>query len=309
MLTGFQLDSNSKSVPFGTRIVVTLSSPGEDSFTFAISSGELIQNYISKPSSPKPQLSDEIWLEPTPDSDTQRFVIHTPEGQRIIVGDFPDPVSFEITVERKFANKWMTTNKVLVVVEKNKNQIFQAREFAPKSEALEVESEKKIINESLPKPEADEVIESDNLINEELVQINYELIEPNDDPIPPQRKSFRRTRNFALIILIFLGIFILTPLSLVHPEIPEDEKSKIVIVLPVKEPIVGQTIAASLNDSDGKISDYLGVVENKSKDTYLLRNGENFIQVNVTQIQGRVVISIPLVGTIFSKVFGFFQSG
>ena len=78
----------------------------------------------------------------------------------------------------------------------------------------------------------------------------------------------------------------------------EPKKINVVISLPIAEPSVGDNVVATLIDVDGNSFNYVGKVENKSKDTYLVSNAETIIQVDATQIKGRVLIKIPFVGIL-----------
>ena len=334
MITGFQLDSKSKSVPVGLRIVLTLRSPDKDTFTLAISALGVIQNYAHQPRPPKADPKDEVWIEPTPESKSQRFVIHTPGNQRILLGDFPFQIAIEISVEREVPTGWLTTNKVLIVLDKNDIEILQAREFALdyqqpevasaaglnsteiiQSEFDEVDSEE-IQSEpsdevSVSEPNFVEISESvDNL--KQKIQSDFETLDRDELPVEvsvsssqlsnvtkPQKKLSRVLKFVAAIILIMIPIAIFSPISFIPLDQPEKENSKLVVTWPTADTVVGDKVVASLIDLDGITKNYLGIVENKSSTAYLLRTGEDFIQVDLDQIRGHVIISIPFIGSLF----------
>ena len=131
MFTGFQLDTTSKQLPLGVRIVVTLNSQDEESFTFAITPQGISRNFKPEIAGPQPVASDVVTIEHTPSSLAHRFIIHLPEDQRIFIGDFPQRVAFEITIERQAITYWLPSNRVLVVVDGNQCDLFQAKEFSP----------------------------------------------------------------------------------------------------------------------------------------------------------------------------------
>lgn len=131
MFTGFQLDTTSKPLPLGVRIVVTLNSQDEEPFTFAITPLGISRNFKPEIAGPQPVASDIVTVERTPSSLGHRFIIHLPEDQRIFIGDFPQRVAFEITIERQAITYWLPSNKVLVVVDGNQCDLFQAKEFSP----------------------------------------------------------------------------------------------------------------------------------------------------------------------------------
>lgn len=331
MINGFQLDSKSKSVPVGLRIVLTLRSPDKDKFTLAISALGVIQNYAHRPRPPRPDPKDEVWIEPTPESKRQRFIIHTPGNQRILLGDFPFRIAIEISVEREVPTGWLTTNKVLVVLDKSDIEILQAREFAlskqnSESAVADKQTDQKSPSEILDKTNFKEthvepnvedflqpdlaqpddpelIISSAQPICETLSQRELDVV-ADDRPAPPiESKKWRRRVNrvfktAAGFSLITFAVFSLTPLSWVPLDQPENEKFNVVISLPIAEPSVGDNVVATLIDVDGNSFNYVGKVENKSKDTYLVSNAETIIQVDATQIKGRVLINIPFVGIL-----------
>lgn len=332
MINGFQLDSKSKSVPVGLRIVLTLRSPDKDKFTLAISALGVIQNYAHRPRPPKPDPKDEVWIEPTPENKRQRFIIHTPGNQRILLGDFPFRIAIEISVEREVPTGWLTTNKVLVVLDKSDIEILQAREFAlseQNSESVrdDKQTDQKSLSEILDKtnfkethvepngedsvqPDLSQLDDSELIISsaqpicETLSQRELDVVaaDPPAPPIEPKKWRRRVNRVFktaAGFCLITFAVFSLTPLSWVPLDQPQNEKSSVAITLQVTDPTVGDNVVASLVDVEGNSFNYVGDVENKSKNTYLLSNDENFIQVDETQIKGRVVTTIPLVGIFF----------
>lgn len=336
MITGFQLDFNNKPVPSGVRIVLTLLSSGEEPYTFAIQATGVRQNYLPKPSSPKPNSDDEIWVEPTPASTHHRFIIHTPENQKILLGDFPVRISFEIFVERKVDNEWATTNKVLIIFDKTDHLIFQAREFNLNNEipepviskesvpenanlenldqitftesdvlpngkmAVELNPVQEVGSDELPNNDAQSIIET--LAQSESVESLTDL-KPQSRPSTKWRKRVGHlVKSFVATGLIAFAVFASTPLSLVPVDQPENERLKLAITLPVAEPKIGDRIVTSLIDGEGNSYNYLGMVENKSKNTYLLSNDENFVQIDENQINGRIVVTIPYVGIIFKLI-------
>lgn len=333
MITGFQLDTSTKPVPLGVRVILTLSSPGEESFTFAISAGGVFQNYTHQPTPPKPNPNDEIWVERTPSSKTHRFIIHTPGNQKILIGDFPIKISFEVIAERNIVNGWMTTNKVLIVLENNDYKIFQAREFVLKNKKpakvqfSEGETKRKQLPESKSNNLNEKDVKATKLVDPEshsdkpsipdqsrndLIQPVFEIPAQNQvteilQETKTQKSKTPKQRNklaFAIktvtsILLLIVGVFTFTPLSFVPVDQPENEKSKVVIAWPIAEPSIGDIVVSELGDLNGNTSYYLGRIENKSKSAYLLQNGENFVQVESNQIKGRVIVSIPFLGIIF----------
>lgn len=334
MITGFQLDSKSKSVPVGLRIVLTLRSPDKDTFTLAISALGVIQNYAHQPRPPKPDPKDEVWIEPTPESKRQHFIIHTPGNQRILLGDFPFQIAIEISIEREVPTGWLTTNKVLIVLDKNDIEILQAREFALDYQQPEVASATDLNSTEIIQPELDQLdseeIQSQpndevpvlepNLFGisewvnnlEQKIQSDFEPVDRDELPVEvpesssqlnnvtkPQTKHFRFLKFVAGIILIMIPISIFSPLSFIPLDQPEKEKSKLVVTWSTAETVVGDTVVASLINLDGVTKNYVGTVENKSGTTYLLRTGEDFIQVDLDQIRGHVIISIPFIGSLF----------
>ena len=334
MITGFQLDSKSKSVPVGLRIVLTLRSSNQDPFTLAISALGVIQNYAHQPSPPKADPKDEVWIEPTPESKNHRFIIHTPGNQRILLGEFPIAISIEVSVERAATNGWLTTNKVLIVLDKNDINIFQAREFVLANQQAEPDSATELNSTEINQPELDQLdseesqsapsdevtVSEPNFVQisesvdnlEQKIQSDFETLDRDELPVEvpesisklnnvtkPQKKHFRFLKFVAGIILIMIPIAIFSPLSFIPLDQPEKEKSKLVLTWPTAETVVGDTVVASLIDLDGITKNYLGTVENKSSTAYLLRTGEDFIQVDLDQIRGHVIISIPFIGSLF----------
>ena len=335
MINGFQLDSKSKSVPVGLRIVLTLRSPDKDKFTLAISALGVIQNYAHRPRPPKPDPKDEVWIEPTPESKRQRFIIHTPGNQRILLGDFPFRIAIEISVEREVPTGWLTTNKVLVVLDKSDIEILQAREFALNKQKLELaivdkETDKNFpaeildrsdLNETNAESSAEEVAEldlvqiSDSDSIDNSIQPVFETLDQSESVVliadpetqPIESTKWRKRVNRLLtgavgFCLIAFAVFSFTPLSWVSLDQPENEKFNVAISLPIAEPTVGDNVVATLVDVDGNYFNYAGKVENKSKDTYLVSNAETIIQVDATQIKGRVVIKIPFVGILSNPI-------
>lgn len=292
MITGFQLDSKNKPIPVGLRIILTLSSPGEKTVTFSISSDGEIENYLQKLTKINPNFGDEIWIEPTPESKSQRFIVHAPADQRILLGDFPIQISFEITVERKFSNQWMTTNKVLIILNDNQHKIFQAREFTESYQKNDLNSGEELNDESSTATET-------LLSGENQTHAASEISGPLNQSTKARKKFSRPIRLVAGLSLILPAVFLLTPLSLFALDQPDDRNAKLAITLPATESAIGETIVALLVDQNGNAESYLGTVENKSTTAYLLRTGDNFIQVEKDQVQGRVIISFPFVGLPF----------
>ena len=106
-------------------------------------------------------------------------------------------------------------------------------------------------------------------------------------------------RHVAEVLLIVIGLFLFTPLSIGHPDHPESAANSLVVTWPTHTPKIGQTVVTSQVDSTGKSYLYIGSVETNSGNAYLLRNGESFVQVYSEQIQGGVLMTIPLVGRLF----------
>lgn len=129
MITGFQLDPTSKALPLGVRIVVTLTNPYDDPYTFAITPIGILRNFNQEICEVKPTATDQITLEETPTSLGHRFIFHMPEDQRLLIGRFPERVAFDISVERQGATSWLPTNRVLFVVDGPECHGYQAKEF------------------------------------------------------------------------------------------------------------------------------------------------------------------------------------
>lgn len=130
MLTGFEIDTKAKSLPFGVRILVSLMAKDESPFTVAILTHGVEQDFYSAPVQIKPYPADEISVQATPLSIGHRYIINLPEEQRIFVGDFPNRVAFEITVQRFHQVSWFATNRVLAIFDGSDCKMFQAKEFA-----------------------------------------------------------------------------------------------------------------------------------------------------------------------------------
>ena len=334
MITGFQLDATAKPIPPDFRIILTLISSDEEPYSFAIQKGKVVENYRHNPSPPEPNPSDEIWVESTPASTHHRFIIHTPEEQKILLGNFPVRISFEISIERRVSNEWISTNKVLIILNKKNYKIFQAREFIESEQEIEPVALVEPIVESskLEKPDessfntndvefGDKVVQekdsvqpseleqpAGNLIqssfepltnNEPNLVPTYESADQHNKPIKRRKRLTRLVKSVALFGIFSFALFSFTPLSLIPLDQPENEKFNVAITLPVAQPTIGDVVVASLVDLNGDSYNYIGSIENKSKNTYLLSNSENFVQVDENQIKGRVVISIPFLGIPF----------
>lgn len=118
------------------------------------------------------------------------------------------------------------------------------------------------------------------------------------------KREFLRTARKRVIvvvdvIVILFGIFLFTPLSLVHPDQPDKNASSVVITWPAHSPSLGQQVVTAMVDEAGAAYIFLGSVENKSGDTYLLTNGESRVQTSSSQLQGRVLLTLPFVGHLF----------
>lgn len=352
MFTGFQLDPASKRLPLGVRMVVSLTSDGEEPFTLAITPIGVLPDFRHEVNPPNPRFEDEIRIQHTPDTLSQRFIIHLPEDQRILLGDFPARIAFEITVERQTVGTWQPSNKALVVLDGSECQLFQAREFTPGYVPLNFEPivepdpiivpnaesvtniEAEVVADVEPKSAVEQTVVIEVLAGSARTHAdnNIEIIAPEKDAVlvTPQskrkieipkfsiprltlsntairlgeiRQSWSKVgvivRHVAEALLVVIGLFLFTPLSIGHPDQPESATSSLVVTWPTRAPKIGQIVIASQVDSSGKSYIFVGSVETNSGNAYLLRNGESYVQVYAEQIQGGVLMTIPLVGRLF----------
>lgn len=134
MFTGFQVDASSPRLPLGVRIIISLTAPNEEPFTIAITPIGVIDNYrfpmeLLAEENIHPLAKDVISVEYTPASLAQRHIIVLPENQRLLIGNLPSMLTFDIFVERQFANSWKTTNRVLVITDGFELNLFQAKQY------------------------------------------------------------------------------------------------------------------------------------------------------------------------------------
>lgn len=288
MLTGFILDKNSPQLASDQRILISLRSASDPTYTIAITPNGVINDYsiddfVDRVVNNVPKKEFEIGIHRAVFHSNHKFIFELPWGQKLVIGDLPKGVFFEITVLRATGNTYQEKNHVFIIL---KDGNAYAYNFNQISDVLGLTDNKSLF---------DDFKISSSEIARVLTQ-KFDSLRQNH-AAESISNSFQNTL-YVLSLFLFLVMF--TPLGFVHPTKPAPENNNIILVWQGTKVSPGDEVAVIYRESNQDIETYIGQVQDQSSSTVVITTDQNFLEADNRQLLGKVLLRIPFIGKLLN---------
>jgi len=232
------------------------------------------------------------------------------EGQQLFVGDLPDDVKLEIFTWRSSDRRLVLTGRVLLTLRAGSAQVFVRQKEVDASyiesykdhEIAEVESADTAVDAfDVVTHEIDSSL--DVLETEQEGSVLAELIDDVEPRMNRRPKKFWNNKRARLATAIvrtiflcafgFVTLLVLTPLGITHPSLPQDSSSLVITLPPGPSVHAGEEVVVVIGQDIVR-----GTVSKIGSSTIQIINGSSMTEVQIQDVVGRVVVSIPLIGRL-----------
>lgn len=286
MLSGFILAKSSPKLSGDRKILVTLHSPHEDSYTIAITANGIIENYtledfITRFENNIPEPQFEISIHRPVVQNTHRFNLDLPWGQKLYVGNLPKNVFFEITVLTATGNAWIENNHVFIVFKDGNAYPYH---FSAIAEFIDLPSGRKLIGD----------IRFNSAELAKALTQKFETLRQNHVAETISTSIQNLVYGFALVLIAIM----FTPLGLVHPTLPKPQEQYLTVVWQGTSVQIGDEVVVTYRDGNGDTSIFTGPVINSSTSMLIVGNEQAYVNVDIRQLLGKILFKIPFIGKL-----------